>query len=161
MFGIGNGSQINMNTSNYTPTIKIHNVFRLVFLSFCIFCGQLSLFAQFGLAELMNDSIEYEVFRTSPKILPNKTFAPSSITIEVSMSITENDAINNISNEKWIQLLRNDKTCWSANLILYQLHQKDAWWYFMGNGIKEWQQTAKKSEDINYWLALLEDGSKQ
>ncbi len=59
-----------------------------------------------------------------------------------------------LSPSQWQCLLDNPKTDWAANLILYQLYEKDAILYKKIKNRNDWLKT-KKDEDIAYWKKKL------
>ena len=61
--------------------------------------------------------------------------------------------LNDISKDKWLYLLQNEKTDYAANLLLYNLYQKGAILFY--NQDKFYWRSCCKSDDINYWKQFL------
>ena len=74
--------------------------------------------------------------------------------IFVSLNKKEQKIIKEIDKETWIYLLSNPKTDWAANLILYNLYNRDAFFLTKYNSRRLWLYILKK-DDISFWKDTL------
>lgn len=56
---------------------------------------------------------------------------------------------------KWLQLLENENSDWAANLILYNLYERDAARYTVVHTREAWMYK-RKADEIEYWKAHLQ-----
>ncbi len=102
-----------------------------------------------------NLSIRFTVLRTSLQLLDSNRVSPSRNMIQVEMSDTVKIQLKALPKTVWMDWLQNKSTDWAANLILYDLYQKDAFLYW--NIIKkrsDWMLAAKE-DDLAYWSNTL------
>ena len=71
------------------------------------------------------------------------------------MTGRERRIVKSIKKDEWIELLLNNKTDWAANLILYDLYERNA---VVFNTViksrKDWV-TVSKDTDVSYWEEFL------
>jgi hypothetical protein len=74
--------------------------------------------------------------------------------IIVDLTNDEKSKIKKIDCEGWISLLENKKSDWAANLILYDIFDRDAHLLSRRNSRKLWVKFSKE-EDIDFWKKKL------
>jgi hypothetical protein len=107
-------------------------------------------------AFIHNDSLSFVVLRKSGELLDNGGYKPISYSIRVKISKEQREICKQISNDQWLGLLQDEKTDWAANLILYDLFEKDALTYL--NTYKSrsvWIKLGQRDADIKYWKERL------
>ncbi len=72
--------------------------------------------------------------------------------VVVTLSDEEQNKIKNITPEKWLSLLNDSSSDFSANLMLYSLYDKDAFILSQNNSEESWHKYLKK-EDLGFWHA--------
>ena len=86
-------------------------------------------------------------------ILACDTCAPiSNIGRRVRVTLSEKNElkVKQIAPETWIILLNNKKSDWAANLILYSLYNKDAFFLSRYDERELWIKHIKE-EDLDFW----------
>lgn len=102
-----------------------------------------------------NITAKFTVLRTSLQLLDSTRISPPRYMIDVKLSESEKKQLKALSKSFWIDCLQNTKTDWAANLLLYDLYEKDAIFYW--NKIKtrsDWILIGK-IEDLAYWSNKL------
>jgi hypothetical protein len=59
-----------------------------------------------------------------------------------------------LSSTEWISLLNDPEKDWAANLVLYQIYERDATVFKIIKGRNEWIGVLRQS-DISYWKSFL------
>lgn len=105
---------------------------------------------------ILNDSVKYDFARVSMQIIGKKYFISSMEIVLVVLTDGQKQIIKNIKKAEWLKLLVNDSTDWGANIILYNLYERDAVQYkinitnrYYYLGLNE------KKKEIKYWKAHL------
>jgi len=101
---------------------------------------------------MTNDDIDYAIV-----LRLDTTTAPFSSNYRVSVeNITETDIekFKKIPMETWLQLLEDENTDWAANLILYDIYERDAALLARHVDQNRWREYMKY-EDIDYWKDML------
>lgn len=75
------------------------------------------------------------------------------VTVE-NITEIEKEKFKKIPFEMWLQLLENQNTDWAANLILYDIYERDAALLARRDDKNRWREYMKY-EDINYWKEIL------
>jgi hypothetical protein len=99
---------------------------------------------------ISNDSVKFSVLRKSSVFIGKGKIEPAVYRIKVHIADTLLNECLNFSKEKWIKLLSDDKADWAANLILYQIHKRNAVSFLASPDMRYWKLRKKKFE-INYW----------
>lgn len=105
------------------------------------------------LSFIKNNKLKYTIV-----IMSCDTCAPiKNIGYRVLIDLNEMQSkiIKDIDSETWLQLLYDDKRDYAANLILYYLHDKDAFYIARKNTKKLWDKSVQKNEDLEYWNNLF------
>lgn len=63
---------------------------------------------------------------------------------------------NKLSADCWMRLLKNNSSSWKTNLLLYNLHDRDAV-HLNGMTEEEWHSSELKSTDLNFWQNILQN----
>jgi len=107
------------------------------------------------LAWLQNDSIRFSILPVDRRDSIEKCFV---FIVCVDFKSYENVKIaERIPPLQWIELLNDENTDWAANLCLYNMRFRDAFFY-LGDGIrtrKAWLKTNKYREDLDYWSKIM------
>ena len=74
--------------------------------------------------------------------------------VRISLSAKEDSIIKHISKRQWLSMLNDKKTDFAANLLLYQLYEREAIVLLHYNNAPEWRQ-AMKENDLHYWQQTL------
>jgi hypothetical protein len=133
---------------------KIKNCLIIILINCFLFPG--SSFAQ-KLDSINNNTIMYG-FKYVGSTMNWDTQIGTASKIIVTIELTEvtRDSIKKISKKEWIKLLNNDRTDWTANLLLYYLYKKDAIeFYKIIKNRYYWINLLKKKEDLKYWTKHL------
>ena len=104
--------------------------------------------------KIMNEEVSFKVYIYGMDFTA-KTKPKSNLVIETNIK----DAalwrrIKVLAAEQWLCLLNNPKSDWAANLILYQLYEKDAILFSKIKKREDWIGF-RKDEDIEYWKTFL------
>lgn len=118
------------------------------------------LFCLFATAQsptfIHNDSITFAVLRKSSEFVDNKGYEPISYKLRVKITREQREICKQISNDEWLGLLQDENTDWAANLILYDLFEKDALTYLKTYKNRTvWIQLGQRDADIKYWKNRL------
>jgi len=109
-----------------------------------------------NLSFIDNNKIKYSIYQI---IRNDDTCMPYSVigfNIVVDFSHNERDIVEKLNRECWIKLLNNRNTDWAANLILYDLHKKDAF-ALMNKGTRKLWLKYLKPRDLIYWKKRAAD----
>jgi hypothetical protein len=106
--------------------------------------------------EFINNKIKYSVVRLSCKEKNGMAHTIVGKKIIVNLSNKQLDKLNKLTCKQWMNLLRDEKSDWATNVILYYLNEKSALPYFDGKRSKpkEWVGIFKE-EDIKMWEAKI------
>jgi hypothetical protein len=75
--------------------------------------------------------------------------------IQVELSETGKRQLKTLPKTVWITWLQNKSTDWAANLILYDLYQKDAFLYWSLIKKRSAWILAVKEDDLTHWSNTL------
>lgn len=75
------------------------------------------------------------------------------VTVE-NITEIEKEKFKKIPFEMWLQLLEDENTDWAANLILYDIYERDAALLARRDDKNRWREYMKY-EDIDYWKEIL------
>jgi len=103
---------------------------------------------------LNNDSIKYRTLRTSFHFETPKIAVPSKTLIQIIMDSTTRAKIKSYTYSEWMNLLRDKKTDWAANLCLYDFYELNASDFDLWQNRNRWAQCCKP-DDIAYWKKNL------
>jgi len=107
-------------------------------------------------AHLNNDSIKFEIYRTSSKFVGTGKIIPSKTIIKVVITDTMRKEIKKWRYSDWIKLLSATQTDWAANLMLYDIYEKDATVFKVIKTRDDWEGSYKK-KDIDFWKKRLKN----
>jgi len=101
---------------------------------------------------LLNNKLKYEIVTSTAC----HTCPEHQIVYRVILDISNEqyEIIKQIPKEIWMQLLKDNKTDWAANLVLYVLKREDDASIIAGYEPAVWRMFQKK-EDILYWNTKL------
>lgn len=107
---------------------------------------------------LDNEKVIFHIgISTNPPILKDDKIYTEGwkyrVTVE-NITDTDREKFKTIPLETWIQLLEDQNTDWSANLILYDIYEKDAAMLSRRDKKDRWRSFMKE-EDISYWKEAL------
>lgn len=74
--------------------------------------------------------------------------------VVVELDQKEQDLVKGIKPETWLDLLKMDSADFAANLILYQIHGKDAFLLYQNNSKELWRKYLK-AKDMIFWTKEL------
>ena len=74
--------------------------------------------------------------------------------VRISLSAKEDSIIKHISKRQWLSLLNDKKTDFAANLLLYQLYEREAIMFLQIKDASDWR-LAMKDDDLYYWRRTL------
>ena len=99
-----------------------------------------------------NKKIKFKIL----KIADESTFPITDIGYRVIIDLDskENRILEGVKKEEWIQMLRNNKKDYAANILLYYLYKREAAVLLVHIGIREWR-ISMKDDDISYWKQTL------
>lgn len=99
-----------------------------------------------------NKKIKFKIL----KIADESTFPIIDIGYRVIIDLDskENRILEGVKKEEWIQMLRNNKKDYAANILLYYLYKREAAVLLVHIGIREWR-ISMKDDDISYWKQTL------
>ena len=72
----------------------------------------------------------------------------------ISLSAKEDSIIKHISKRQWLSMLNDKKTDFAANLLLYQLYEREAIVFLQIKDASDWR-LAMKDDDLYYWRRTL------
>jgi hypothetical protein len=102
-----------------------------------------------------NSYIRFEILRQSLQMIDTNTIIPSKYFIRVDLTNKQRRLLKYFSKEDWIKLLKDSKSDWAANLILYDITKKDALLFNTVLKTRNDWKTSAKEKDINYWKQHL------
>jgi len=103
-----------------------------------------------------NANVRYEIWHYSMQLIDTNKAIPSKYVIAVSIGSNLKGKLKAFSAEQWLNWLEDNRTDWAANLLLYDLYERDAIVYkVVIKKRKDWL-LAKKAEELEYWKAFLE-----
>ncbi|MES2777610.1 MAG: hypothetical protein V4722_25750 [Bacteroidota bacterium] len=127
----------------------------ILIVSFLLVCILTQVVGQVRLP-VNNMTVRYGFRRYSMQLLDSNKATPSKCVIEVAIPTKQKAKLKLVSSQQWLQWLKSDSTDWAANLILYDLYQRDADIYYgVIKNKKDWLLVGKESE-IDYWNRFLE-----
>ena len=74
--------------------------------------------------------------------------------VRISLSAKEDSIIKHISKRQWLSMLNDKKTDFAANLLLYQLYEREAIVFLQIKDASDWR-LAMKDDDLYYWRRTL------
>ena len=74
--------------------------------------------------------------------------------VRISLSAKEDSIIKHISKRQWLSMLTDKKTDFAANLLLYQLYEREAIMFLQIKDASDWR-LAMKDDDLYYWRRTL------
>ena len=74
--------------------------------------------------------------------------------VRISLSAKEDSIIKHISKRQWLSMLNDKKTDFAANLLLYQLYEREAIMFLQFKDASDWR-LAMKDDDFYYWRRTL------
>ena len=74
--------------------------------------------------------------------------------VRISLSAKEDSIIKHISKRQWLSMLNDKKTDFDANLLLYQLYEREAIMFLQIKDASDWR-LAMKDDDLYYWRRTL------
>ena len=74
--------------------------------------------------------------------------------VRISLSAKEDSIIKHISKRQWLGMLNDKKTDFAANLLLYQLYEREAIMFLQIKDASDWR-LAMKDDDLYYWRRTL------
>ena len=74
--------------------------------------------------------------------------------VRISLSAKEDSIIKHISKGQWLSMLNDKKTDFAANLLLYQLYEREAIMFLQIKDASDWR-LAMKDDDLYYWRRTL------
>lgn len=102
-----------------------------------------------------NDSIKYDVLSTAPTLVSKNRIRNTRYFIVSNLNPENSKIIKNYPYDKWMAFLKNESSDWAANLILYELYNKDAVSFFtMIKNRHEWV-ILQKQKDLLFWKTFL------
>lgn len=112
--------------------------------------------------EFINNKIKYSVVRVSCKENNGMSHTIIGAKIIVNLSNKQISKLNKLTHKQWMNLLKNEKTNWGTNVILYYLKGKSALPYFdeKMSKPKEWIGIIK-DKDIKMWEEEISNSSSQ
>lgn len=72
----------------------------------------------------------------------------------ISLSAKEDSIIKHISKRQWLSMLNDKKTDFAANLLLYQLYEREAIMFLQIKDAADWRLSLK-DDDLYYWRRTL------
>jgi len=74
--------------------------------------------------------------------------------VQISLSAKEDSIIKRISKRQWLSMLNDKKTDFAANLLLYQLYEREAIVFLDIKDASDWRLSLK-DDDLYYWRRTL------
>ena len=74
--------------------------------------------------------------------------------VQISLSAKEDSIIKHISKRQWLSMLNDKKTDFAANLLLYQLYEREAIVFLDIKDASDWRLSLK-DDDLYYWRRTL------
>jgi hypothetical protein len=101
---------------------------------------------------IRNSAIKYSlVFSSCDSCVPIMT---KGYRISTNITTEQLGIANKLTYSDWLNMLNSSKSDWAANLILYQIFDKDAVSFFSFNNRSKWIKYFK-GQDIEYWNQKL------
>ena len=112
--------------------------------------------------EFINNKIKYSVIRVSCRENNGISHTIVGEKVIVNLSDKQISQLNKLTCKQWMNLLKNEKTNWGINVILYYLKGKSALPYFdkKRSKPKEWVGVIREN-DIKMWEEKICNSSKQ
>lgn len=104
------------------------------------------------IALIDNDKIKYSIV-----IMSCDTCIPISnigYRVIINTSKEEEEIVKKLGYQDWMYLLNNEHSDWAANIILYNIFDKDAILLTRVNSRKKWIKYMKK-DDLEFWKQRL------
>lgn len=107
---------------------------------------------EMDLSFISNNTLKYAiVLRACESCVPIKNIG---YRVTLFMSENEKEIAKKITREVWLKLLNDSASDFSANIILYNFYDKDAFRLSKNDNKTEWRKDMK-SDDIEYWKSHL------
>ncbi len=103
---------------------------------------------------IRNEDLKFTIWYISPVFNDSEIIVEPNIVIHVSLPQSIKRQLVNISRKEWISLLENKKSDWAANLILYEIYEKNALLFEYVKKRENWVGVHQR-EDIEYWKQKL------
>ena len=128
---------------------------KTIFLFLILFFASIELINAQGYKKYFNDSlIKFEIGIPTSKFKDGMFYPNPKNYIVTNVPAKSLQRIMKFKNYEWIKMLKDSNTCYSTNLLLYQITAKDATSYIIHKDKKSWTNYLKE-EDIAYWLYYL------
>lgn len=101
-----------------------------------------------------NENLRFTIWNISPVFNDSEIIVEPNIVVHVSIPDSIKRRFKNISVNEWINLLENIESDWAANLILYEIYEKNALVFEFVKKREDWVRMYRK-EDIEYWKQKL------
>jgi hypothetical protein len=134
---------------------KINNMKIAVFIVACMLyvkqtSGQINEVNKF----INNDSIKFDLVMTMPDF-ENGIYHSDYALIVNSLDSAERVIVQSLNKNQWVQLLKNSKSDWAANIILYSMYKKSAGIFRAAVKTRDsWIENSRQA-DIDYWQSFL------
>lgn len=105
-------------------------------------------------SNIITNDINYSVWRISPIVSDTIVLVPPKNVIHISISDSLKLRLREFSYETWVNLLEDTNSDWGANLVLYELYEKDATVFKVIKKREDWVRIYK-NDDLSYWKKKL------
>lgn len=109
--------------------------------------------AQNKIKFIKNKTIKFEVVRKSFEFIDTNNIVPAKYFIKVNSNSNQRKEIKTLTSEDWKKLLNDTHSDWAANLILYDMYERNAFFFIIKNK-RKWRMF-QMERDIQYWSEHL------
>ena len=135
--------------------IKHYLIFAFIF-TLTNLCLVKSIFGQPNKCFFENDSIKFGYGRVGTRWLGNNKVIPSKYIVLVKSRDSVLECFKKNNKREILKLLKDPKTDWATNLLLYCLYKRDAIEYnVVITDRKKWLLLNEKRNEIKYWTKHL------
>ena len=104
---------------------------------------------------IKNAKIKFNVFRTSFEFIDTIQVILPKYFIRVDLNGKQRKEVKTLTKDDWMNFLNDNRFDWAANLLLYDMYERDAFLFFGGIKNKERWRLSQKEADIQYWSQYL------
>ena len=100
----------------------------------------------------VNNNIKFHIGMASKKSVQTGFYSTygDRVFFEEELTNIQVQKIELLTCEELLLLLKDNKTDWCINLILYHIYEEAAGWFYFENNRKEWIRFSKDN-DIQFW----------
>jgi hypothetical protein len=103
---------------------------KFVYFISLLFFAQGNVKGQNKMTFIKNETIKFQVLRKRMEFIDSNNIVPSKFLIRVDLNDKQQKKVKTLAKEGWMKLLKDIHINWAANLILYNMYERDAFLFF-------------------------------